>query len=117
MMIKVRELATLDRAELATVMRRAEQDIASLLPTAQGVIDKVKADGDAALVEFTRKFDAPNFSVENLCPTREDFARARQEVGEEVVNAIQAAHDNIRQFHEEQMPEPMWFTELQPGVM
>src|SRR4051812_31038027 len=102
-MIKVRELAGLDQAELAVVMRRAEQDIASLLPTAQGVIDKVKSDGDSALVEFTRKFDAPNFSIENLCPTREDYARARKEVGAEVVSAIEAAHDNIRRFHEEQM--------------
>jgi len=116
-MIQVRELAKLNPAELAILMRRAEQDIASLLPTAQAVIDKVRKDGDAALVEGTRQYDAPNFRAENLCATSEDFARAGNEVGAEVVQAIQDAHDNIRRFHEEQMPEPMWFMEIKPGIM
>src|SRR5450432_2488029 len=115
--IQVRELARLSAAELAIVMRRAEQDIATLLPTAQAVIDRVKRDGDAALVDFTRQFDAPNFSVEMLRATPDDFARAEAEVGPDVVQAIEDAHDNIRCFHEEQMPEPMWFMEIKPGIM
>src|SRR5436190_12534046 len=116
-MIQVRELAKLSPADLAVIMRRAEQDISSLLPTAQAVIDRVKTDGDAALVEYTRKFDAPNYTADQICATPEDFARARGEVGPEVVDAIQQAHDNIRCFHEEQMPEPMWFMEIKPGIM
>jgi histidinol dehydrogenase len=35
----------------------------------------------------------------------------------EVIAAIEAAHENILKFHSEQMPEPMWFTEVQPGIM
>jgi histidinol dehydrogenase len=116
-MIQVRELAALSAADLAVVMRRAEQDIASLLPMAQNVIERVRKDGDAALVEFTRQFDAKNYTAENIRATPEDFARARDEVGPEVVAAIEHAHDNIRRFHEEQMPEPMWFMEVEPGVM
>ncbi|HLY29090.1 MAG TPA: histidinol dehydrogenase [Aggregatilineales bacterium] len=115
--IRVRELAKLSQDELATVMRRAEQDIASLLPTAQAVIERVRQEGDNALVEYTRKFDAPDYAVENLCASREDFDRARDEVGPAVVDAIEQAHDNIRRFHEEQMPEPMWFMEVKPGIM
>ncbi len=116
-MIQVRELAKLSAADLAVVMRRAEQDITSLLPTAQNVIERVRKEGDAALVEFTRQFDAKNYTAENICATPEDFAHARDEVGPEVVAAIEHAHDNIRRFHEEQMPEPMWFMEVEPGVM
>ncbi len=115
--IQVRELAKLTPAELATVMRRAEQDIASLLPTAEKVIDRVRREGDAALVDYTRQFDAPNYSADMLRATPSDFDRARGEVGSEVVAAIEAAHDNIRRFHEEQMPEPMWFMEIKPGIM
>src|SRR5260221_8003749 len=115
--ILVRELSKLSADELSVVMRRAEQDIASLLPTAQAVIERVKRDGDAALVDYTRQFDAPNYSVEMLRAIPEDFARAEAEVGPEVVAAIKAAHDNIRRFHEEQMPEPMWFMEIKPGIM
>jgi len=98
-------------------MRRAEQDIASLVPTAQAIIDRVRREGDAALIDYTRQFDAPSYTQDNLCATPDDFAQARKEIGSEVVQAIQDAHDNIRRFHEEQMPEPMWFMEVRPGIM
>ncbi|MCC7446854.1 MAG: histidinol dehydrogenase [Anaerolineae bacterium] len=116
-MTKVRELSQLSAADRAVVMRRAEQDITSLLPTAQDVIERVRKDGDAALVEYTRKFDAPNYTADHIKAKSEDFAAARKAVGPEVIAAIQHAHDNIRRFHEEQMPEPMWFMEVEPGIM
>src|SRR5262245_53530670 len=96
-------------------MRRAEQDITSLLPTALKVIDRVRQEGDAALVDFTRQYDAPNFTADNLRVTPDDFEEARREVGEEVGTAIQAAHDNIRRFHEHQLPESQWEMQVQPG--
>lgn len=116
-MIQVRELSELAPADRAVLMRRAEQDISSLLPTAQAVIERVRREGDAALVDYTRQFDAPNYTADYLKATPDDFAQARKAVGPEVVAAIQHAHDNIRRFHEEQMPEPMWFMEVQPGIM
>src|SRR5260221_10197666 len=64
--IQVRELAKLSAAERSVLLRRAEQDIASLLPTAQKVIERVGQEGDAALVDFTRQFDAPNYTAANL---------------------------------------------------
>jgi histidinol dehydrogenase len=116
-MIQVRELVKLTPEERATLLRRAEQDIASLLPTAQAVIERVRREGDEALVDYTRQFDAAQFAVENLKATPQDFEKAFDEVGAEVVEAIRQAHANIRRFHEEQMPEPMWFMEVGPGIM
>jgi histidinol dehydrogenase len=115
--IQFRELSRLPADERATLLRRSEQDISNLLPRAQEVIDRVRRDGDAALVDFTRQFDAPDYQAANLKATPEDFARARDEVGAEVVAAIEHAHANIKRFHEEQMPEPMWFMEVRPGIM
>jgi histidinol dehydrogenase len=116
-LIQFRELSKLSAADRATLMRRSEQDISTLLPRAQEVIDRVRRDGDAALVEFTRQFDAPNYEQANLKATPEDFANARAEVGAEVIAAIEHAHANIQRFHAEQMPEPMWFMEVRPGIM
>ncbi|MBX3081912.1 MAG: histidinol dehydrogenase [Anaerolineae bacterium] len=116
-MIQVRELKSLSAADRATVLRRAEQDISTLLPTAQTVIERVRTEGDAALVDYTRQFDAKEFTAANLRATKEDTAAAYDEVGEDVVAAIRAAHENIKRFHEEQMPEPMWFMEIKPGIM
>ncbi|GAB4554690.1 MAG: histidinol dehydrogenase [Anaerolineae bacterium] len=116
-MIQVRELASLSPQELTRVMRRAEQDIASLISKAQEVADAVRTRGDEALVDYTRQFDAKDFNATMLRAAPEDFEAAYQAVGEEVVKAIRHAHDNIQRFHSEQMPEPMWFTEVEPGIM
>ncbi len=112
--LKLAELSTDARAKL---MRRAEKDIRDLFPLAQEVIDRVAREGDAAVVDFARRFDAKNFEASMLRATPEDFANARQSLEPAVIDAIKAAHDNIKRFHEEQMPEQMWFTEIQPGIM
>lgn len=101
----------------AKIMRRAETDISKLLPLAQEVIDRVRQEGDNAVVDYARQFDAKNFEGSMLRATPEDFAAAWKAVSAEVVDAIQQAHDNIHRFHEEQMPEPLWFVEVQPGIM
>jgi histidinol dehydrogenase len=115
--IQFRELSKLAREERAMLLRRSEQDISELLPRAQEVINRVRIEGDAALVHFTQQFDAPQYTAENLKASPADFAAARAEVGPEVVAAIEHAHANIKRFHEEQMPEPMWFMEVRPGIM
>ncbi|MGQ9888833.1 MAG: histidinol dehydrogenase [Aggregatilineales bacterium] len=116
-MIQFWEYERLSSEELARIMRRAELDITDLLPTAQEIIERVRVSGDEALVEYTRKFDAANFQASMLRATPDQFAAARKALDPEVIEAIQQAHANIRAFHQEQMPEPMWFAEVAPGVM
>lgn len=103
--------------ERAKIMRRSEKDITELLPLAQEVSENVRLRGDEGVVEYARRFDAPNFTASMLKAMPEDFANARANLAQDVVDAIQLAHDNIRAFHEEQMPEKMWFTEVRPGIM
>jgi len=116
-MIQFWELSQLDPTTLAKIMRRAETDITSLLPDIQEIISQVRQRGDAAVVEYARKFEAPNFEARMLRAQPEDFANARKAIGDEVYDAIRQAHDNVEAFHQEQMPESMWFTEVQPGIM
>jgi len=116
-MVQFLELAALSDEDRARLLRRAETDIRDLFPLAQGIIDQVRDRGDNAVVEFARRFDAPEFQASMMRATPEDFAAARSAVAPEVVSAIEQAHANIRKFHEEQLPEPMWFTQIQPGIM
>lgn len=116
-MVQFLKLSERTPEQLARLMRRAEKDIRDLFPLAQEVIDRVRVDGDAAVVEYARRFDAASFEASMLRATPADFEAARQSLSAEVVAAIRQAHDNIRRFHSEQMPEPMWFMEVQPGVL
>ncbi|HRE46625.1 MAG TPA: histidinol dehydrogenase [Aggregatilineales bacterium] len=115
-MIQLRHLAALTPAEHAALMRRAEQDIASLLPAAQTVIDRVRTEGDAALVHYTRNFDAPAFDESRLKVQPEEFDRAFAEVAPDLIAAIRHAHANIQRFHAAAMPEKAWFIEITPGI-
>jgi histidinol dehydrogenase len=117
MTIQFWKLGELTGEQLAKIMRRAEQDISDLLPLAQEVIERVRAEGDAAVVDYARRFDAANFEAGMLRVRPEDFPWARSQLNAEVIQAIEDAHENIQRFHEEQLPEPMWFTEVQPGIM
>jgi histidinol dehydrogenase len=107
----------LDAVVKAKIMRRAEQNISDLLPLAQEVVNQVREKGDQAVVEYARKFDAPNFTADLLRATPQDFKAAYEQVDDAVINAIKLAHRNIKRFHEEQMPESMWFTEVSAGIM
>jgi histidinol dehydrogenase len=116
-MIQYWELDKIDATTRAKIMRRAEKDIRDLLPLAQEVIDAVRTQGDEAVVNYSQKFDSKVFTREMLKATPEDFARAKANLSQDVIAAIELAHRNILKFHEEQMPEKMWFTEVQPGIM
>jgi histidinol dehydrogenase len=115
--IQFRELDKLNSEQLEYLLRRAETDIRQLMPLAQEVLDSVHSNGDKAVIEYARRFDAPDFQPHMLRATESDFTVARKSLSENVVKAIQDAHDNIQKFHTAQMPEPMWFMEVQPGLM
>lgn len=95
----------------------ARSKISLICFLAQQVVAAIRERGDDAVVEYARKFDAPEFTAANLRVTAEQFKAAREAVPADVIAAIELAHDNIREFHEHQMPEPMWFTEVKPGIM
>jgi histidinol dehydrogenase len=116
-MIQFMELGNLTPTELSRLLKRAETDIQQLLPLAQDVINQVRNDGDEAVVRFAKQFDAKNFEASMLKATKKDFAEARASLNSDVISAIEQAHNNIEKFHSEQLPEPMWFTEVQPGIM
>lgn len=116
-MIQMLEYSSLSPEALQRIMRRAEQDIRNLLPLAQDVIEQVRTRGDDAVVEYARKFDSADFTAPMLKASIQDFAEARASLDSEVIAAIEEAHHNILRFHKAQMPEPMWFTEVRPGIM
>lgn len=116
-MVQYWELSKLSSDQRKRIMKRAETDISSLLLLAQEVIERVRSAGDQAVVEYARRFDAPEFHAGLLKASAQDFAEARAALAPEIIAAIEAAHSNIERFHREQMPEPMWFMEVQPGIM
>ena len=70
-------------------------------------VDAVRSSGDDALVEYTRKFDCPDFAPP-LRVSGQEIARAAASVSVEHRELIASAAANIRAFHEAQV-EKSWF--------
>ena len=82
----------------------------------QPIIEAVRLDGDEALLRFARGFDGATISADRLKVSDAEFDAAFKAVDGAVQDAIRFAVGNIRRFHEEQRPEPLWLKEMRPGA-
>ena len=79
----------------------------------RAMLEDVRARGDAALVDYTRKFDCPSFGSV-LRVTDKEAERAMAKVSTADLRIITDAAANIRHFHEEQK-DRSWFMTRQDG--
>lgn len=66
-----------------------------------GIIQNVRTQGDAALFEYTKKFDKAELT--SLLVTEEEIKEALASVEERFINILKKAAANIRKFHERQV--------------
>ena len=65
------------------------------------IIENVKANGDAALFEYSKKFDSAE--LKSLEVTKEEIESAYNSEGSDYINTLQKARDNIFAFHSRQV--------------
>jgi histidinol dehydrogenase len=78
------------------------------------IVQRVRSGGDAALLEYARRFDGLAEGAAMRVPPRE-LKAAVSKVSKDFIRAIEAAAKNIRQFAEWQLPRP-WMRTVQPGL-
>ncbi|MCL7488014.1 MAG: histidinol dehydrogenase [Desulfobulbaceae bacterium] len=80
------------------------------------IIAEVRARGDEAVLEYTRKFDAPNLTLDALRVSEDELAAAAAAVDEEFLVTLRLAVERIRTFHEREM-EDSWFLTRDDGAV
>ena len=70
-----------------------------------GILADVRHRGDAALIEYTERFDKLRLTPETLRFTPGEIAATAGRISPEVRSALQTAHDRIRAHHEKQKPQ------------
>jgi histidinol dehydrogenase len=113
--VRLHDLSGTDRIPPA-LLARTEADLSAFTAKVVPIIEAVRSEGDAALQRFARAYDGVTAPQMNLRVTAAEFDAAQDQVPREVVGALEHAIDNIRRFHEAQMPEEMWLKEIQPGI-
>lgn len=86
---------------------------ADLMKRVASIIDDVRARGDAALIDYTARFD--RVELKELRISRDDLQRYSEGVDEAVRAAVRLAITNIRTFHERQI-EHSWSFNPTEGV-
>ncbi len=96
--------------------KRPVFDFSELQKTVREIMDQVSTRGDAALLDYCRKFDGVQSDQFQLKVSKEEFADAEVLVSEPLKKAIGTALSNIRAFHQAQKTEDFEL-ETMPGVV
>ncbi len=83
----------------------------------QEILSQVKEKGDDALVEYTQKFDCPDFHKDLLQVSAQEIEEAYQQIDAEVLEAIRLSIRNVRRFHEEQKSKSWFITHEHGGLV
>lgn len=94
--------------------RPAIAEGANITAAVSEVIAKVRAEGDAALLELTAKFD--RVTPESIRVTQDEIDAASERLSDEMKQALEQAYTNIAKFHKAQKPQPIK-VETMPGVV
>ncbi len=85
------------REQWAEILRRPALDTENLFDTVRSIIDRVKAEGDKAVLDYEARFD--KVELASLAVTEEEMQEAVEAVGVELKAAIYLAQKNIEKFH------------------
>lgn len=106
-----------DDTACTRILRRAQADIDGVVEQVKPIIADVKARGDAALIDYAKKFDSADLTA--IKASAEEFDEAEKALEDDLQSAIKHCADNVKRFHEEQMRrvEDPWMIEVEPGVL
>ena len=102
-----------DRSQWAEILKRPVMNTENLFDTVREIIDRVKSDGDCAVLEMEAKFDKAELT--SLAVTEAELKEAETLVDEKLKAAIRLAKQNIETFHAAQRFEGKK-VETMPGV-
>ncbi len=88
-------------AALLSAKRESAPDVDAAV---REIIGRVRAEGDAALIDYTRRFDRADLATIGIAVTRQDIEDAYHDADPQAVEALKFARDRIRSHHARQMP-------------
>ncbi|MGY6553900.1 MAG: histidinol dehydrogenase [Wenzhouxiangella sp.] len=113
-MMKILAARDLSREALATALARPTlESNAELRQSVADIIAEVRTRGDAALLDFARRFDGR--APASLLASREEMAAAAESLDPELLAAIDTAIDTVGRFHAAGKPKDL-SVETAPGV-
>ncbi|KQU97177.1 histidinol dehydrogenase [Mesorhizobium sp. Root102] len=95
-------------AALLLTKREVSADVDAAV---RDIIARVRAEGDAALIDYTRKFDHADLGSLGIAVSKNDIAQAYKAADPKTIEALEFARDRIRSHHERQRPKDDRYTD------
>ncbi len=99
--MEIREIGGLDPGDRRALFER-DAGVEAVRADVRDIVDRVREAGDVALREYAREFDGVEVGNIDITDRAERAAKA---VDGDVMEAIRSAAENIRAFHERQLPD------------
>lgn len=115
--MKIVELSEENKKEVQkNILQRSPSTFGAQEATVRSIIEDIKARGDEAVFEYTKKFDRAEITGSNFQVTEEEIHAAYKEVPPELLGVVRKALVNIRAFHEKQK-QNSWITTTEKGTI
>ena len=114
------KIVTLDESSkknlLNDLLKRSPNHYGDFIDRVNDIIDNVRANGDAAIFDYTKRFDGAEINASNIRVTKEEIEEAYTLVDPELIDVIRKALVHIREYHEKQR-QYSWFDSKPNGTM
>ncbi|MCF6117106.1 histidinol dehydrogenase [Mesorhizobium muleiense] len=88
--------------------REVSEDVDAVV---RAIIAQVRAEGDAALIDYTLRFEKADLKGLGIAVSQDDIARAYDAADPQTIEALKFARDRIRSHHERQRPNDDRYTD------
>jgi len=95
-------------AAFLTTKREVSEDVDAGV---RQIIARVRAEGDAALIDYTQRYDRADLKSLGIAVSKQDIAAAYETADPKAIEALEFARDRIRSHHERQRPKDDRYTD------
>lgn len=101
---------------LENLLKRSPNSYGQFESAVNEILENVKKNKDAAIFDYTKRFDGADINSDNIVVTKEEIEEAYTLVDEKLVEVIRKALVNIRDYHQKQK-QYSWFDSKPDGTM
>ena len=101
---------------LDQLLKRSPNNYGEYMDRVSEIVDRVREEGDAALFDYTSRFDGAQVTADTVRVTPGEVEEAYRQVEPELLEVIRKALKNIRAYHEKQR-RYSWFDSGENGTM
>ncbi len=101
---------------LETLLKRSPAQYTEYEAAVADIVGRVRKEKDAAVLDYTARFDKVELTADQMRVTDEEIAAAYEAVSPKLLEVIRKAKANIIRFHEMQR-QNSWFDASRPGII